>query len=83
MVKKEMINMNQEQEPLNLLDLLDDEKADEISEYLSISIENLGEDTRVSVTTVEETPVTYSSTITGVSFDGLEYLVADDEMDSI
>ena len=68
---------NQE-EALNLEDLLVDEQTDILSEYLSLSIESLGEDTKVSVTTVEDNPITYSSTISGVSFTDLQYLVDGD-----
>ncbi|MDF1584061.1 MAG: type I secretion C-terminal target domain-containing protein [Methyloprofundus sp.] len=62
-------------EALNLQDLLADEQTDILSEYLSLSIENIGADTKVSVTTVEDNPTTYSSTISGVSFTDLQYLV--------
>jgi len=68
-------------ESLNLQDLLEDEQTNELSDYLSLSIENLGEDTKVSVTTVEENPTTYSSTLSGVSFTDLQYLV-DGNIDS-
>lgn len=64
-----------QEESLNLQDLLIDEQADELSEYLSLSIENLGENTKVSVTTVEDNPITYSSTLDGVSFADLQYLI--------
>ncbi|GEM_PF-3070139 len=65
----------EQQDTLNLQDLLVDEKTDVLSEYLSLSIENIGQDTKVSVTTVEDSPITYSSTLTGVSFSDLQYLV--------
>ena len=52
------------------------------SDYLSLSIENLGKDTRISVSTVEENPVTYSSTLSGVSFADLQYMV-DGNIDSV
>lgn len=68
---------NQE-EMLNLHDLLVDEKADELSKYLSLSIENLGDDTKITVTTVETTPVMYSTTLSGVSFSNLQSLVDGD-----
>ena len=68
-------------ESLNLQDLLEDEQTNELSDYLSLSIENLGEDTKVSVTTVEDNPTTYSSTLSGVSFTDLQYLV-DGNIDS-
>jgi len=71
-----MINKDDNQEEtLNLHDLLEDEQTDTLSEYLSLSIENIGADTKVSVTTVEDNPTTYSSTISGVSFTDLQYLV--------
>lgn len=66
---------SKQQESLNLQDLLLDEQANEISDYLSLNIENIGEDTRVSITTVEESPVTYSTTLCGVSLSDLQYLV--------
>ena len=71
----EDIMENKQHEPLNLQDLLVDEQANEISDYLSLSIENIGEDTRVIITTVEDTPTTYSSTLSGISFSDLQYLV--------
>ena len=74
---------NKQEESLNLQDLLIDEKTDGLSDYLSLSIENLGEDTRVSVTTVEDNPVTYSSTLSGVSFTDLQYLVDSGNTDSV
>jgi len=60
---------------LNLQDLLIDEQADELSEYLSLSMESIDGDTVVSVTTVEEHPTTYSSTINGVALTDMHYLV--------
>ena len=74
---------NKQEESLNLQDLLIDEQKDELSDYLSLSIENLGEDTRVSITTVEDNPVTYSSTLSGVSFTDLQYLVDSGNTDSV
>lgn len=73
---------NNQEESLSLHDLLVDEKADELSEYLSLSIESLGDDTLVTVTTVENTPTTYSTTISGVSISNLQYMV-DGDIDSI
>jgi len=73
---------NNQEESLNLHDLLVDDQADVLSEYLSLSIETLGEDTKVSVTTVEENPITYSSTLSGVSFTDLQYL-ADGNTDPV
>lgn len=67
--------VDEEQETLNLQDLLVDEEADLLSDYLSVSIEVLSEGTKVSVTTVEDNPTTYSSTLTAVSITDLQYLV--------
>jgi len=67
--------VDEEQETLNLQDLLMDEEADLLSDYLSVSIESLSEGTKVSVTTVEENPTTYSSTLTAVTVTDLQYLV--------
>lgn len=64
-----------DQETLDLQDLLVDESNDVLSEYLSVSIENLAEGTKVSVTTVEAEPSTYSSTLSGVTLDNLQCLV--------
>tara|TARA_R110002096_G_scaffold246654_13_gene439029 strand:+ start:26100 stop:26336 length:237 start_codon:yes stop_codon:yes gene_type:complete len=68
-------HLNDEQTTLNLEDLLVDESNDVVSEYLSISIENLGEGAKVSVTTVEAEPATYSSTLTGITLTDLHCLV--------
>ncbi len=80
MTNEKIINL--QENSLNLNDLLDDEKTDELSEYLSLSIENLGEDTKVSITTIEDNPTTYSSTLNGVSITDLQCLL-DENLDSI
>ena len=64
-----------EQTTLDLQDLLVDEGNDVLSDYLSISIEALGDGTKVSVTTVEDQPATYSSVLTGVTLSDLHCLV--------
>lgn len=64
-----------EQDNLNLQDLLVDESNDVLSKYLSISIENLEGGAKVSVTTVEDDPATYSSTLIGVTLTDLHCLV--------
>jgi len=66
---------NEQYESLNLQDLLIDEQADILTDYLSVSIENIGVDTKVSVTTVEDTPNTYSSTLSNVTFTDFQYLI--------
>ncbi|OUR86226.1 hypothetical protein A9Q85_06400 [Cycloclasticus sp. 44_32_T64] len=66
---------NNEQKALDLQDLLVDEGNDVLSDYLSISIEALGEGTKVSVTTVEDQPATYSSVLTGVTLIDLHCLI--------
>ncbi|AFT68057.1 MULTISPECIES: type I secretion C-terminal target domain-containing protein [Cycloclasticus] len=64
-----------EPEALDLLDLLVDESNDILSDYVSISLEALSEGTKISVTTVEDQPATYSSTLTGVTLTDLHCLV--------
>ena len=67
--------IKQEQGTLNLQDLLVDDQADLLSDYLSVSIESLNEGTKVSVTTVEDNPITYSSTLSSLAVTDLQYLV--------
>jgi len=66
---------NNEQETLDLQDLLVDESNDVLSDYVSISLETLSECTKVSVTTVEDQPATYSSTLVGITLTDLHCLV--------
>ena len=75
-------NDTQEKETLSLEDLLVDEKANMLSEYLSLSITNLGEDTQVSVTTTDTEPVTYSSIFYGVASLNLQMLISDVQSDN-
>lgn len=63
------------QDALDLNDLLVDESNDVLSDYLSISIESLGADTKVSVTTVEADPAIYTTTLIGVTLTDLHCLV--------
>ncbi|MDX2424952.1 MAG: type I secretion C-terminal target domain-containing protein [Cycloclasticus sp.] len=67
--------LNSEQTALDLQDLLVDESNDVLSEYLSLSIEHLSGGTKISVTTVEAEPATYSSTLTGVTITDLHCLL--------
>jgi len=67
--------VNDEQETLDLQDLLVDETNDVLSDYVSISLEPVSEGTRVSVTTVEDQPATYSSTLIGITLTDLHCLV--------
>lgn len=71
----EFIKQDNEEEVLDLKDLLVDDNADDLSDYLALSIQPFGEDTRVSVTTVEESPVTYATTLNGVSISNLQFLI--------
>lgn len=71
-----MLMMNNLQQTFNLQDLLLAEQANLLTEYLSLSIENLGPDTKVSVTTVEEIPTIYSAMFSNVLFSDLNYLIA-------
>ena len=66
---------NDEQETLDLQDLLVDETNDVLSDYVSISLESVSEGTKVSVTTVEDQPATYSSTLIGITLTDLHCLI--------
>lgn len=66
---------NNEQDSLDLQDLLVDGSTDVLSDYLSISLEPLSDGTKVNVTTVEDQPATYSSTLTGVTLINLDCLI--------
>lgn len=63
-----------EKQSLSLQDLLDDQQDDILSDYVSLSLNNQGGNTRVSVTTVEDTPITYLETLWGVSLTDLRWL---------
>ncbi|MFT6624118.1 MAG: hypothetical protein ACJAZI_000177 [Cycloclasticus sp.] len=67
--------LSSEQITLDLQDLLVDESNDVLSNYLSLSIEYVSDGTKVSVTTVEAEPATYSSTLTGVAITNLHCLL--------
>jgi len=66
---------NEEADTLSLQDLLIDDQADLLSDYLSVSIENLDAGTKVSVTTVSDNPTTYTATLTAENLGDLQYLV--------
>lgn len=68
-------NLSSEQITLDLQDLLVDESNDVLSDYLSLSMEYFSDGTKVSVTTVEAEPATYSSTLTGVTITDLHCLL--------
>lgn len=68
---------DQDTESLNLQDLLADEKANNLSDYLSFSISSVGEDAKVSFTTTDAIPTTYSSILYGVSATEVHSLLAD------
>ncbi len=71
----------QDRETLSLNDLLVDEQANILSDYLSLSITHLGEDTQVSVTTTDADPVTYTSILYGVASLDLQTLIFDVQSD--
>ena len=52
---------------LSLQDLLVDDNVGILSEYLSVSLENVTKGTKISVTTVEDTPTIYTTTLSSVS----------------
>lgn len=60
---------------LSLKDLLDEQCAANLSEYLSLSVTRMDEDTRISFTTTGNEPVTYATVISAVSAVDLQSLV--------
>ena len=68
---------DQNEEALDFYDLLVDEKTDELSEYLSISVSNDGNNTKVSVATVEDVPTVYSNTFDGFSAPDLKTILVE------
>ncbi len=73
MIKEQVLI--QQEGILNLQDFLEDEKADELSKYLSLSLESVGENTKINITTLEDVPTTYTSTLIGVPYTDLQCLL--------
>ena len=73
MIKEQV--MIQQEGNLNLQDFLVDEKIDEISKYLSLSLESVGENTIINITTLEDVPTTYTSTLIGSPYSDLQCLL--------
>ena len=72
---------NQE-EALDFYDLLVDESADELSEYLSISVSSDGQTTKVSVATIEDAPSIYTATLDGIAAPDLKSILLDTHLDT-
>jgi hypothetical protein len=64
-------------ETLDLRDLMDDLQSQDLSEYLTISVSNDGQNTTVSVSTIEDHPETYSAILYGVTATSLQMLLDD------
>lgn len=62
---------------LDLRDLLDDLQTQDLSDYLTISISNDGQNTTVKVTTVDAHPETYSTILYGIAATNLQMLLDD------
>jgi len=60
---------------LDLQDFLLDQNTDEISKYLSLSIESLEGNMKLNFTTLEQTPTTYTSTLIGTPYTDLQCLL--------
>jgi len=71
----EKIEESDQQETLDLQDLLGDNEADLLSDYLSVSIETITGGTKVSITTVDDNPTTYTATLTPDNLGDLQYLI--------
>jgi hypothetical protein len=63
------------EEALAVQDLLVDEGADVINQYLSLSITNDGQNTVLSATTVQGEPVVYTTTFYGMTAENLQSLL--------
>jgi hypothetical protein len=61
---------------LSLNDLLIDAETDALSDYLALSISRDGADARISVTTTDADPTTYSSVFAGIQEIDLQTLLA-------
>ena len=59
---------------LDLGDLLIDQRDDPLSEYSILSFTNEGQDTKLTITTVEEQPIVYTAVISGVNVESLRTL---------
>jgi hypothetical protein len=70
------------QEALSLQDLLVDAETDALSDYLALSISRDGADARISVTTTDADPTTYSSVFSGIQEIDLQTLLANLQTDS-
>lgn len=65
--------------PLDLNDLLLDDSNDILSDYLRVSVSNNGEGARVTVSTIDDSPVVYSSVLYGSNAKDLSEILADYE----
>ncbi|EIC29413.1 hypothetical protein Metal_1634 [Methylomicrobium album BG8] len=72
----------QTQETLSLQDLLIDAESDALSDYLALSISLDGQDARVSITTTDAEPTTYSSVFSSIQEIDLQALLANLQADS-
>ncbi len=69
----------EQNETLQLDDLFSDQDNDELTEYLSLSIEHIDGDTNISLTTVEASPTTYSSSLNQITSSSLQNLILGNE----
>lgn len=70
-------NEQSQDKSLDLRDLLDDMQVQDLSDYLTISISNDGQNTIVKVTTIDVHPETYSTVLYGVTATNLQMLLDD------
>lgn len=64
-----------ESQPRDFYDLLVDENEADFSDYVSISVSNDGQNTKVSVATADDQPTVYSITLDGVKASDLESIL--------
>jgi len=70
------------QETLSLQDLLIDAESNALSDYLALSLSRDGIDARISISTTDAEPTTYTSVFSGVHEIDLQTLLATLQADS-
>lgn len=71
-----------ENKALDIMDLLDDVRAERISDYLTLSISGDGHNTTVSFTTTNAQPETFAAVFPGITASSLQTLLNESAMSS-
>jgi len=73
--------VSEEPEMLDFFDLLLDDNQDELNDYVSIKVSNHGNQTKISVKTIEEVPSIYTTTVNGVNAQDLKSILGGRSLD--